>query len=488
MISYLRWLAAAWGLAGIVALYRLVLHANETTAALTMLLLILFIAGNWGLRYAIVTSVAATLAWNFFFIPPIDTFTISDPKNLLALLVFLITSVYASRLSDRIRNESQEARSREAELEVLYRLSRNLLQTDELARLTNSVPASVALATGAQAVLFYLLDGNRVYEGNTEWPGRKDLGYLREIAFASGVSTSPDNLDVQIPLRTGVRPRGALLLRGTQLSTPSLEALGGLVSISMDRVQAMEDLTRVEASKESERLRGLMLDSITHELRTPLTSIKGAVTAMLEAAPEATLTAESTREMLTIIDEESDRLNRLVAQAVEMAALDTQEVRMTFSPQSVPEMVESALLTNHMLLVTHRVSVRMAPGLPMVEADPVWIEKLLGNMLENAAKYSAPTAPIFVSAEQRGGFVSVSVADRGVGIDSMEQELIFEKFYRARNRLMSASGTGMGLAIARSIVEAHGGSISVTSQPGQGSVFTFTLRVHDDEVGERGES
>jgi two-component system sensor histidine kinase KdpD len=141
-----------------------------------------------------------------------------------------------------------------------------------------------------------------------------------------------------------------------------------------------------------------------------------------------------------------------------------------------------------MLLVTHRVSVRMAPGLPMVEADPVWIEKLLGNMLENAAKYSAPTAPIFVSAEQRGGFVSVSVADRGVGIDSMEQELIFEKFYRARNRLMSASGTGMGLAIARSIVEAHGGSISVTSQPGQGSVFTFTLRVHDDEVGERGES
>ncbi len=481
LILYVRWLAAAWGLTGIVAFYRLVLRANETTVAMTMLLLILFIAANWGLRLAIATSVAGTLAWNFFFIPPVDTFTIADPKNLLALLVFLITSVFASRLSDRIRTESEEARSRERELDVLYRLSRNLLGTDEVARLTNSVPASVALATGASAVLFYLLDGDRIYLGPQGWPGRRDIPWLRDAAFASGASISPETLDTIVPLRTGVRPRGALLLRGVNLSNSSLEALGGLVSISMDRVQAIEDLTRAEAAKESERLRGMMLDSMTHELRTPLTSIKGAVSALLASTAGvdvgSALPPESIREMLTIIDEESDRLNHLVAQAVEMAALDTQDVRMTFAPQSLPQMVDAAIETANTALTGRQVSVRMQPGLPEVQADPAWIGKLLGNLLENAAKYSAPGSPIFVSAEQMDGSVSCSVADRGAGIDPMEQSLIFDKFYRARNRRVNASGTGMGLAIARAIIEAHGGTISVTSQPGNGSVFTFTLPI-----------
>jgi two-component system sensor histidine kinase KdpD len=178
-----------------------------------------------------------------------------------------------------------------------------------------------------------------------------------------------------------------------------------------------------------------------------------------------------------VIDEESDRLNRLVAQAVEMAQLDTQEVRMIFSPQPVSELVEDTIEATKPLPGGHEVSVRLPAGLPKVEADPVWIEKLLGNLIENAAKYSAAGEPIFVTAEQRDGFVAISVADRGVGIDPMEQSLIFDKFYRARNRSQSTSGTGMGLAICRAIAETHGGSISVTSQPGNGSVFTFTLRV-----------
>src|ERR1700722_16907424 len=125
-------------------------HANAATAALSMLLLILFLAARWGLRYAIVTSIAATLCYNYFFLPPIGKFTISDPENVLALFVFLISSVFASRMSNRIRQESEEARARQAELEVLYRLSRALLQTDELAQLTNSIPSAISLATGAK--------------------------------------------------------------------------------------------------------------------------------------------------------------------------------------------------------------------------------------------------------------------------------------------------------------------------------------------------
>ncbi len=473
IVSIVRWFGCGIGLVLIVAFDRMVIHANVTSVALTLLLLILFIAANWGLRYAIVTSVGATLAYNFFFLPPIDTFTISDPQNLLALLVFLITAVFASRSSERIREESLEAKKRQAELEVLYRLSRALLQTDELVHLTNSIPASVALASGARAVLFYLLEGDRMYRSGAEWPTQLATAELKEISHQPGSTSSAAEAESIIPLRSGVKPRGVLIVRGVQLSLQTLDALGGLVSVSLDRAQAVEEATRAEAGKESERLRGLMLDSITHELRTPLTSIKGAVSTLLSTE----LPRESSHDLLTVIDEESDRLNRLVAQAVEMAQLDTQEVRMTFSPHALSEVVDDALEASKSVLAGHEVTVRIPEGLPWVDADLVWAAKLLSNLLENAAKYSAAGEPVFVSAETRGQFVAVSVADRGVGIDPMEQSLIFDKFYRARNRFQATSGTGMGLAICRAIAETHGGTIGVTSQIGHGSVFTFTLRV-----------
>jgi len=274
-------------------------------------------------------------------------------------------------------------------------------------------------------------------------------------------------------LRTGVRPRGVLILREAPLSTQTLEALGGLVSLSLDRARAVEEVARAEAAKESERLRGLMLDSITHELRTPLTSIKASVSTLLTSS----LPANSSRELLTVIDEESDRLNKLVTQAVEMAQLDTQEVRMSFSAQHLGPMIDAAMQADATVLTGHAVTVKLPATLPKVNADPVWIQKLIGNLLENAAKYSAAGTPITVIAEVQKDFVACSVADRGAGIEPLEQSLIFDKFYRSQNRSAHTSGTGMGLAICRAIAEAHNGTISVTSQPGQGSVFTFTLPI-----------
>jgi two-component system sensor histidine kinase KdpD len=472
LILIARWAGVEIGLAGIVAFYRYVLHVNPTTVALTLLLYILFLAARMGLRYAVVTSFAAGGCYNYFFLPPIGHFTISEPQNVLALFAFLTTSVVASRMSGRIRRESADAIARQAELETLYRLSRALLETDNLLELTNAIPASIALATDASAVLFYLLEGDRIYRSGNHMPEPVTVDELREMSHASAPSTSPDGDVCIVPLRTGVRPRGVLLLRGVTLSNQSLEALGGLVSISLDRSQALEQVTRGEAAKESERLRALMMDSITHELRTPLTSIKGSVSTLLSSQ----VSPEASRDLLLVIDEESDRLNRLVAQAVEMAQLDTQEVRMTFSPQSVGDLIRTAVHSNEVALQSHPVTVTVPEHLRKVEADPAWMQKVLGNLLDNAAKYSAPGAPIFISAEPRPGFVAISVADRGTGIDPMEQSLIFDKFYRARSQRQMVSGTGMGLAICRAIIEAHGGTLSVTSQPGQGSVFTFTLR------------
>ena len=480
VVEVFRWSTAAVVLIGIVAVYHLWLHVNPTTVALTLLLLVLFLAARWGLRYAVATSVAATIAYNFYFLPPIGTFTIADPQNWLGIFVFLTVAVVGSRLSERARMEAEDARRRQRELEVLYGLSRQLLQAENVASLLNAISPAIMLVTRADTIVLYLLEGDRRYmAGETSEIQMDDIG-LRQLAQTLPAAEMV-GLQARIPLRVGVRPRGLLLIdglsRGVQLSTNTLEAIGGLISVSIDRAQALEDVTRGEAAKESERLRSLMIDSITHELRTPLTAIKAAAsTLLLPKTLDHTLDREEERELLTVIDEESDRLNQLVTEAVEMAQLDTREVHMTFAPTAVGTMVEQALANCSSLLDSREVKVSL-PTLPLVMADADFITKVLTNLVENAAKYSPAGSPIRISAERKDGVVNVSVADRGMGIDLSEQSLIFERFYRASVPSQQTWGTGMGLAISRAIIDAHHGTLSVTSQLGEGSVFSFTLPV-----------
>jgi two-component system sensor histidine kinase KdpD len=459
-------------LSGIVAVYHLWLHANSTTVALTLLMLVLFLAARWGLRYAVATSIVATVGYNYYFLPPIGTLTINDPQNWLALFSFLAVSVVGSRLSERARGEAEDARLRQRELEALYGLSRELLQTENVASLLNAISPAVLLVTNANAVVLFLLNGDRRYmAGDDSLITMDDIG-LRQLAQTL---PAPDRvgMEARVPLRVGVKPRGLLVISGATLSVETLEAMGGLISVSIDRERALEAVSRGEAAKESERLRSLMIDSITHELRTPLTAIKAAASTLL--LPKS-LDAEGQKDLLTVIDEESDRLNRLVSEAVEMAQLDTQEVHMTFAPMSVEELVEQAMENCSSLLEGREVKVSV-PKLPPVMADRDFITKVLTNLIENATKYSNAGSPIFISAERRGEMESISVADRGMGIDLSEQGLIFERFYRASVPGQQTSGTGMGLAISRAIIEAHRGTLSVTSQLGEGSVFSFTLPI-----------
>jgi len=473
-----RWSSAAVVLSGIVAVYHLWLHVNPTTVALTLLLLVLFLAARWGLRYAVTTSIAATLAYNFYFLPPIGTLTINDPENWLTIFVFLVVAVVGSRLSERAREEAEDARRRQRELEVLYGLSRQLLQTENVASLLNAISPAIMLVTRADAIVLYLLEGDRRYiAGENSAIAMDDIG-LRQLAQTMPAAETV-GLQARIPLRVGVKPRGLLLINGVRLSAETLEAIGGLISVSIDRAQALEDVTRGEAAKESERLRSLMIDSITHELRTPLTAIKAAASTLLSPGK---LDAEGQHDLLTVIDEESDRLNQLVTEAVEMAQLDTQEVHMTFAPTAVGAVVEQALENCSSLLDAREVKVDL-PALPLVMADSDFITKVLTNLVENAAKYSAAGSPIRISAERREGMVSVSVADRGVGIDLSEQSLIFERFYRASVPSQQTWGTGMGLAISRAIIDAHHGMLAVTSHLGEGSVFSFTLPVVEEGRG-----
>jgi two-component system sensor histidine kinase KdpD len=463
-----KWMLAFSALAGIVLVYALWLHVNSTTVALTLLLFILVLAAKWGLQYAVVLSIAATVCYNFFFLPPVNTFTISDPQNWLALLAFLATAIIASRLAERARREASDARARQRELEVLFRLSRELLQSESIATMLSSIPATAASLTTSRSGMLYLLDGDRLYQAGRDVVSEVEIPHLRQRSLLLTAATE-DAGEMQVPIRTGVRPKGMLVLRGVTLSIETAEAIGSLISISIDRAQALESIAQDKAAKESERLRTLLTDSITHELRTPLTSIKGAATALLSKVSH-----DEAQELLTIIDEESDRLNKLVSEAVEMAQLDAQQVQMHFGPVSVRELVKSACETCSWVEEAHVLRTDIPPNIQVL-ADPIVLQKVVCNLLENAAKYSNAGSPITITAETNGETVSINVADQGIGIDPSEQALIFERFYRGRSRSDGTVGTGMGLSISRAIAEAHGGRLGLTSQMGQGSVFTVTI-------------
>ena len=277
-----------------------------------------------------------------------------------------------------------------------------------------------------------------------------------------------------MPLKMGVRVVGSLGVSGALLSRETLDAMSSLIAIAIERAGAVEKLGRAEAARESEELRSVLLDSVTHEFRTPLTAVKASVTSLL-GSPN--LDNAQRQELLTVINEESDRLNRLVGEAAEMAQLDAHKVELQLEPHPIRDAVERALEESKPILGRHPVEVRLPEDLPPVRIDLERIKEVLVQLLENAAKYSSPESPIHVTAEAKNRMLSTSVADRGPGIDDFELSLVFDKFYRGRNQRFQIQGTGMGLAIAKAIVEAHGGRIGVTSQPGNGSVFYFTLPV-----------
>ncbi len=435
------------------------------------LLAVLVVSAAWGLRCAIFLSVVATLAYNFFFLPPIGTFTIADPQNWIALFTFLLTAVIASQLAERARRETANANSRRRELERLYAFSQQMLTADNVLGLVNAIPVK----------------GSGYIRRRIRWNAfrAQQEGLLLRPACSrphlqrrSAASLQPRRADptennVRIrPLRIGLRPVGALALIGGDFSPESMEAVSSLVAIAIERAGAVEKLAHSEAGRESERLRSILLDSVTHDFRTPLTAIKASAQSLLG---DGELDEASKKELLTVINEESDRLDRLVGEAAQMAQLDAHAVELNLQPHHIREAIDAALETNQNTLARHEVKVALSDSLPLVNMDLRHTEEILSQLLDNAGKYSPRGTPITITAEVQGNMLVTSVADQGVGIDAIDQSMIFDKFYRGRGQRQSVQGTGMGLAIAKAIVEAHGGTISLTTQPGRGSVFSFTL-------------
>jgi two-component system sensor histidine kinase KdpD len=355
-------------------------------------------------------------------------------------------------------------------MERLYEFSNQLLMEENLNDVASHAPRVVASIFAFDAVVLYLSESDTAYSSDP----RQVFVSLEELRAAARLPDGPrpgSNGIYIVPLVLGMRASGSIAMTAAARAGYSdglYEAIGGLLAIALQRATALDRYSRMEAAREGERLRSALLDSVTHELRTPLTAIRAAATSLLS---QPSLENSQRREMYSILDEESARLDRLIGQAVVMAQLDTDGIEVRLKPQQLQEVIEIALDDCRPLLRGRSVEVELPP-MPLLLLDRELIRRVLRHLLENAARYSPPGSPVRIGAELEADRLRVSITDSGQGIDDAEQAYIFDKFYRgSRQRLLH--GTGMGLAIAKAILRAHSGGIEVVSHRGHGATFTF---------------
>jgi two-component system sensor histidine kinase KdpD len=466
LIAIGRIAAACLAIAAITALYAGFIEVNPTTTALTYLVVILLIASGWGILEATIASVVAVLCFNFFFLPPVGTFTIADPQNWVALVAFLLTAIVTSQLSGRAQRRTVEAVARQRDLERLYALSRSLLLSEGLASLPGEMARHIADAFELPTVgLYDRRSDTMVWAGSKALPALEPK--LHEVVRTAASLRDPAGVIVRA-IQLGGTPIGSVALTDVGLSDTVVQSIANLVAIALERARADEATARAEAARESSELRATVLDALAHEFKTPLTSMKAASSDLLgdgSVSPRG-------RELVTIIDEDLDRLQALVTDAVRMLRIDAGDFAVHPERLRVGTIVEAALRTFEHRLDGRQVVTRV-PGTMSVDGDSELIGLALRQLLDNAVKYSPSNTPIEIRATGNGA-VEIAVHNSGSPIAEREQARIFERFYRGA-QARQIPGTGMGLAIVQQIARAHGGSLAVASSADAGTTFTLSL-------------
>ncbi len=477
-------------IAAVTLLYARWLHAtNATTVALTFLLVVLVTAATSRLRVAVVTSIAAMLCFNFFFLPPVRTWTIADPQNWVALFVFLAVSLVASRLSQVARARTDEAVGRRDELARLFDLSRDVLVMtagpDAVSHLTRAIARRfdleyVAIALpGPDGWSVFTAGASAVRLDERELTDAFDAA-ARSLEFdayartyAGHRSVNADGRAVRlVPLRVGTRPIGLLAASGRPVEPGTLDTLAGVVAISIERMQFLEERKAAELTRQSEQLKTALLASLGHDLRTPLTAIRVAA-GNLNAS---WLTADDRTEQSELIVSEVERLTRLFHNILEMARIDAGAIAKEPRWTHPSEIVEAARDQVEHTLKAHRVAVTTEPDVP-VQLDARLTASALAHLLENAAQYAPRGTSIEVTTDVGDATLVIRVRDHGPGIAPPDLPHLFDRFYRGAASRTRASGSGMGLWIARGLLAAEQGQVWAENCGGEGAQFTISVPV-----------
>jgi two-component system sensor histidine kinase KdpD len=454
---------------------------------LILLTAVVGIAVRYGLVPSLAASVVASLGYNFFFLPPVYTFTITDPTNVAAFVLFALLAILVSNLAGRGQMQTTTALQRVRSIESLYGFSRKLAGAGTLDDVLWATAYQIASMLRVRVVM--LLPDNGSIALQAGYPPEDTLdeadlaaakwAWEKNRAAGRDSDALPGAKWLFLPMRTG---RGAIGILGIRRDEPGpllrpeqrrlLDALADQGALAIERVHLVEDIDRVMRAAEADRLRSALLTSISHDLRTPLASVLGAAGALRDLSLDENAKADL---IATIIDE-AERLNRFIANLLDMTKLEAGAVMPNLTPHDMGDIVGTALQRAAKILAQHRVEVEITADLPMVSVDAVLFEQVLFNLLDNAAKYAPPDTTVSIRSGHEDDVVYLQVLDQGPGIPTDDLERIFDKFYRVQKGDQVRAGTGLGLAISRGFLEAMHGTITAANRRNtQGALFTIAL-------------
>ena len=477
---YAQWLGATLA-AALTTVGLGLAHAHPTTAGMVFLVVVVVTATQAGLVISLYSALLCAIAFDYFFLPPFHTFILAGPQEWVAMFTFAISSLVAGRVAERARRQKHEAEQRREDVERLFQISQEMILHQDAADLIRDLPDLLKRIFLLARVVLYVRDRDE-FASTTGDLTQLFKANLRDLS--TGTQHPPGDPEEEFEshaLMVGMRPVGALAWRPSNLSREVATAVCAQIGIALTRAMAIEASARLEASRESERLRAALIDSLTHELRTPLTAIRAAATTLTQ---DQGLDDPLRKELATVVDEESARLDALIGEAVEMAEIDANVVRVQPSPRHTRTLLEQVIAESQSALGRHQAI------LMVQEPDrPAWFDaRLLGrvfrHLIENAARYSPPDSRIVLRARRVEHRLEFEVEDSGPGIDKTDLPHIFDKFYRGKKSAAHGKGTGMGLAIARAITRAHGGDLAVDSSPEHGSTFRFWVPLIEKDPAE----
>jgi two-component system, OmpR family, sensor histidine kinase KdpD len=444
-----------------------VFPVNALTAGYVYLLFVLVVASIWGFVEASILSIAATLVINFFFLPPLGTFNIAETQNWVALFTFLSTSLIASRLSTKAKQQALDAMERQKHIERLYSFSRAILLID------NS-EAFPELMIQKLADIFQF-DFVVLYDRRTQAFSRSGLSDIKELeeqlrdTAINGKKGSNGHSCTFTPVRLGSDPIASLAVQCANITDSVLQGIANLVAIGLERARAQELAHEIEMTRRSEQLRSTLIDAMAHEFKTPLTSIRATTTLLLDKPDQS---RENWIELLRIADEEAQHLGSLIEDTVEMARLDAGYIKINSEELDICEIIQEVLGALKMELQGRPLEIVSESKINRGVFDRHLIKLVLKQLIDNALKYSPLGTPLRIRVRKGNDMLTVEITDFGNGIPANEQGHIFERFYRSPDIKNQIPGSGLGLSIAQNIARVHGGELKVSSCPGE---TTFQL-------------